>query len=142
MVNILVKILIGFNVKFQNGKVEDESEVVEAYEVGKVGGKDDEDEEEHEDDEEEEDEEEEEEDDEEEEAYQNENIEEEEEDFNNALSSSSFPLLKSIQLLALRTHLGNAFETFQPTIIKSSCSSGLTIFMAMARSFLTLRLKP
>ena len=69
-------------IDFNNGKVEDESEVVEAYEVGKVGGKDDEDEEEHE---EEEEEEKEEEDDEEEEEYKNENIEEEEEEFNNVL---------------------------------------------------------
>ena len=41
-------------IDFNNGKVEDESEVVEAYEVGKVGGKDDEDEEEHEEEEEQE----------------------------------------------------------------------------------------
>ena len=67
-------------IDFNNGKEEDESEVVEAYEVGKVGGEDDEDEEEHE---EEEEEEEEEEDDEEEEEYKNENIEEEEEELNN-----------------------------------------------------------
>ena len=70
-------------IDFNNGKVEDESEVVEAYEVGKVGGKDDEDEEEHE---EEEEQEEEEEDDEEEEEYKNKNIEEEEEEKNTTMS--------------------------------------------------------
>ncbi len=41
--------------------------------------------------------------------------------------------LNSESIISLN-QLGNVFETFQPTIIKSSCSSGLTIFMAMASS--------